>query len=121
MLCIVAVVFIQDLLSGLNPLLMLGKTMSNLPNLSSQCLAWSLLWTECSGTILYESMQNQNDCFMYIFFSKNRVFQALGCHRISCDACSDILIQKIWSAIENKLVITSRERVVGRGNIEVAD
>ena len=93
--------------------------MSSLSNLSSQCLAWSLLQTKCSGTILYESMQNQNDCF--IFFPKNRVFQALGYHRITCDACSDILIQKIWSVTENKLVITNRESVVGRGNIEVAD
>ena len=52
LLCFVAVVFIQDLLSRLNPLLVLGKIVSNLPNLSSQCLAWSLLWTECLGTIL---------------------------------------------------------------------
>ena len=55
------------------------------------------------------------------FFPKNIVFQALRCHRITHDACSDILIQKIWSVTENKLVITNRESVVGRGNIEAAD
>lgn len=120
MLCIVAVVFIQGSSFPIKLSAHARKTMSNLPNLSSQCLAWSLLQTKCSGTILYESMQNRNDCFFF-FFPKNMVFQASRCHRISCDACSDILIQKIWSLIENKLVITSRERVVGRGNIEIAD